>query len=100
MISDQDCQDLITLNRLGELLLPVRVDHAVKVATITRSSPKKTMSPRILQEEVEQQIWIDRIYQAQNEENWTSSQKTYLVGNGARLSVAEAKVCALNCAGL
>ena len=38
---------------------------------------------------------MDRIKQAQDEENWISCLKTYLVGDVARLSVAKAKVCAL-----
>ena len=69
MILDQYRQDLITLNQLGELLLPERVDHAVKVAAITRSALRRRCQPRILQEEVVQQIPIDRIKQAQDEEN-------------------------------
>ena len=95
MISDQDHEDRIALNRLGELLLPERVDHAVKVAAITRSALRSRCQPRILQEEVVQQIRIDRIKQAQDGENWISSLKIHLVGDVARLSAAEAKVCAL-----
>ena len=39
-----------------------------------------------------QQIRIGRIKQAQDEENWISSLKIYLVGDVAKLSAAEAKV--------
>ena len=62
MISDQDPQDLMTLNRLSELLLPEQVDHAVKKGTaITRSALRRRCQPRILKEEVVQQIRVDRI---------------------------------------
>ena len=62
VILDQDRQDLITLNRLGELLLPEQVDHAVKKGTaITRSALRRRCQPRILKEEVVQQIRVDRI---------------------------------------
>ena len=43
-----------------------------------------------------QQIRIDSIKQARDEENWISGLKIYMVGDVARLSATEAKVCALN----
>ena len=95
MVSDQERQDLFTLNRLDELLLPERVDRAVKSAAITRTAQRRRCQPRILQDEVVQQIWIGRIKQAQDEENWISNLKIYLVGDVAKLSAAEAKVCTL-----
>ena len=70
MVSDQERQDLITLNRLNEILLPERVDRAVIVAAITRTAQRRRFQPIILQEEVVQQIRIGRIKQAQDEENW------------------------------
>ena len=42
-----------------------------------------------------QQIRIGRIKQAQDEENWISSLKIYLVGDVAKLSAAEAEVYTL-----
>ena len=95
VVSDQERQDLTTLNWLNELLLPERVDRAVKVAAITRTAQRRRYQPNILQEEVVQQIRIGRIKQAQDEENWISSLKIYLVGDVAKLSAAEAKVCTL-----
>ena len=53
------------------------------------------MSAQDLREEVVQQIRIGRIKQAQDEENGISSLKIYLVGDVAKFSVAEAKVCTL-----
>uniref|UniRef100_A0AAV1UK23 Integrase catalytic domain-containing protein n=1 Tax=Peronospora matthiolae TaxID=2874970 RepID=A0AAV1UK23_9STRA len=95
VFSDQERQDLITLNRLNELLLPERVGRAVKVTAITRSAQRRRCQPRILQEEVVRQIRIGRIKQAQDEESWISSLKTYLVGDMAKLSADEAKMCPL-----
>ena len=92
VISDQDRQDLLTLNRLSKLLSPERVDQAVKVATITRFTLRRRCHPIILQKQFVQKIQIDRIKQAQDEENWISSPKIYLVGDVVRLSVTEAKV--------
>ena len=53
------------------------------------------MSAQDLREEVVQQIRIGRIKQAQDEENWIYNLKIYLVGDVAKLSAAEAKVCNL-----
>ena len=96
VVSDQDRQDLITLNRLDELLIPSQVEQVVKVAAITRSAVRRRCQPEILQEEIVQQVRIDRIRQAQDEESWISNLKTYLIGDVARLSAEEAKICALS----
>lgn len=50
VISDQDRQDLVTLNRLDELLIPSQVDQVVKVAAITRSAVRRRCQPEIWQE--------------------------------------------------
>ena len=42
-----------------------------------------------------QQVRIDRIKQAQDEEGWISDLKIYLVGDVARLKAEEAKSCAM-----
>ena len=41
VVSDQERQDLITLNRLDELLTPRKVDPIVKVHVITRSAVRR-----------------------------------------------------------
>ena len=95
VISDPDRQDLVTLNRLHELLLPERVDRTVRVTGITRSSGRRRCRPEILQEEFVQRVRIGRIKQAQDEEAWISDLKAYLTGEVAGLSASEARVCAL-----
>lgn len=40
VVSNQDCQDLTTLNRLDELLMAQRVDRVVRMAAITRSTAR------------------------------------------------------------
>ena len=84
---------MITLNRLYELLLPNQIDRVVKVAAITRSAARRHCQPEVLQEEVVQQVRIDRIRQAQDEERWIASLKTYLIGDVAKLKAEEAKIC-------
>ena len=80
-MTDQDRQDLITLSRLGELLVPNKVDRAIRVTAITRSSARRRCEPQILQEEIVQQVRIDRIKRAHDEERWISNLKTYLTGD-------------------
>ena len=92
-ITEQERQNLITLNRLDELLLPNQTDRVVKVAAITRSAARRHCQPEVLQEEVVQQVRIDRIRQAQDEERWIASLKTYLIGDVAKLKAEEAKIC-------
>ena len=62
------------------------------MAAITRSALRRRCHPRILQEEVVPEIRVDRIKQAQDEENWLSSPKIDLVGDVGKLSATEVKV--------
>ena len=48
--SDQGLQDLISLNRLHELLLPERTDRVVKMMATTRSARRRRQQPEVLQE--------------------------------------------------
>ena len=43
--SDQELQDLISLNRLGELSMPKKVDRVVKMAAIMRSAQRRRQQP-------------------------------------------------------
>ena len=95
VVSDQEQNNLMTLNRLNELLIPIQVYFPVKVAAITRSTTQRRYSPTVLQEEIVQQIRIERTNQAQDEESWISDLKTYLIENIDRLNAREAKICAL-----
>ena len=58
VVDDQDRQDLVTLNRLDELLLPREMNQRVRVAAITRAAARRRHSPQIIQEEIVQQIRI------------------------------------------
>ena len=72
-VSDQDRQDLYSLNQLDELLTPKSVDRVVKISAVTRSVIRRRRSPEVLQEEVVQQNIIERIKQAQEEESWIAN---------------------------
>ena len=67
MVDDQDRQDLVTLTRLEELLISRKTNYMVRVAAITRAAAQRRRSPQIVQEEIVQQIRIERIKQAQDE---------------------------------
>ena len=54
--SDQDLRDLISLNRLNELLTPKRVERVVNMAAITRSTVRKRSDSEVLQERIVQKI--------------------------------------------
>ncbi|GMF41602.1 unnamed protein product [Phytophthora fragariaefolia] len=91
--SDEDCQDLVTLNRLDELLKPKITDQVARVTAVTRSVRGRCLQPKTLQEAVVQQMRCERIVQAQNEEKWIADLKAYLQGNLAALTSEEAKAC-------
>ena len=61
-------QDLMSLNRLDELLKPKGVDQIVKLAAITQSAVRKGRQPELLQEEIVQKMRIERIKLSQDEE--------------------------------
>ncbi|ETO59307.1 hypothetical protein F444_22322, partial [Phytophthora nicotianae P1976] len=84
--------DLVTLNRLLELLVP-RSDEAVtKIAAIARSH--RRLRPEVLQEAVVQRIRMDLIARAQGEEKWAADLKRYLRGDVQDLTTSDAKSCA------
>ena len=95
VVDDQDRQDLVTLNRLDELLLPREMNQRVRVAAITRAAALQSLSPQIVQEEIVQQIRIERIKQAQDEESWIFNLKIYLTGDVSTIASADAKLCDL-----
>ncbi|CAI5722011.1 unnamed protein product [Peronospora effusa] len=92
--SEGDRQDLITLNRLDELLKSKQTESVVKVAAITRSTRRRRQPPEILQEEFVQRMRSERIRQAQDEECWIANLKIFLIGDITNLSMEEAKSCA------
>ena len=95
MIDDKDRQDLVTLNRLDELLIPRKTNQMVRVSAITRDGVRRRLSPQIVQKEIVQQLRIMRIQQAQDEESWIPNLKIYLTGDVPTITSADAKLCAL-----
>ncbi|POM71452.1 Reverse transcriptase [Phytophthora palmivora] len=94
--SDEDKQDLITLSRLGEVLVCKKADQAAQItAVVTRSGSRSTIrttsDPQSLREEVVRDLRIDRIRQTQDEEAWISGLKKYLNGDLQDLTQQEAK---------
>ncbi|KAG6616963.1 reverse transcriptase [Phytophthora cinnamomi] len=95
LVDDEtDLQDLVTLNRLHEILV-VRKEEADSVARVspatTRSKARSRSTPTVLQEEVVRELRIDRIRQAQDEEAWIAGLKKYLVGAAQDLTQDEAR---------
>ncbi|POM66539.1 Reverse transcriptase [Phytophthora palmivora] len=73
-----------------------RTDLAAQITTVvTRSGPRSTIrttsDPQVLREEVVQDLRIDRIRQAQDEEAWISGLKKYMNGDRQDLTLKEAK---------
>ncbi|POM68856.1 LOW QUALITY PROTEIN: Reverse transcriptase [Phytophthora palmivora] len=94
--SDEDKQDLITLNRLDEVLVVKRTDQAAQITAVvtrsgSRSMTRTTSDPRSTREEIVRDLRIDRIRQAQDEEAWISGLKKYLNGELQDLTQQEAK---------
>ena len=79
--SEQDLQDLISLNCLGKSFIPKKLDRIVNMAAITRSAQQRRRQPEILQEEIVQPMRIERISQAQDEESWSTNLNEYLIGD-------------------
>ena len=92
--SQEDRQDLITLNRLDELLKPRHGGQIAKITAVTRSMQRRRQPPELLQEEMVQRVRSERIRQAQDEELWIINLKKYLIGDVSTLSSEEAKACA------
>ena len=95
MLTDQDCHDLITINRLDEILTSACNDQVVKMAAITRSTMRRSEAYTIIREDVIQQVRLDRIKQAQDEESWIANLKLYLDGDVTELGATETKYSAV-----
>ncbi|GMF39344.1 unnamed protein product [Phytophthora fragariaefolia] len=115
MVEDEaDLLDLVTLNRLDEILEPeiiqeVSVARVVPVTTGSRAGSRlggsgssgsrpgrpgsdgSRSSPEVLGDEIVRDLRIARIRQAQDEEAWISGPKTYLAGRIQQLTQDEAK---------
>ncbi|OWZ05761.1 LOW QUALITY PROTEIN: reverse transcriptase [Phytophthora megakarya] len=90
--SEDDRQDLITVNRLGEMLKPKLIETVVSVNEITRVAERQRHTPKAMEESIIQRIRCQRIRQAQDEE-WIADLKKYLDGEVSALTAEEAKAC-------
>ncbi|ETM30833.1 hypothetical protein L914_21492, partial [Phytophthora nicotianae] len=91
--SEANCDDLVVLNRLQELLLPKDEGPVAQMAATTRSRTRSKNSAEVLQLDVVQRIRADRILRAQNEEKWIANLKAYLSGGLEDLDADEARAC-------
>ncbi|KAE8914804.1 hypothetical protein PF005_g11180 [Phytophthora fragariae] len=91
---DSDFENLVTLNRLEEILTVKEVEErpAAKICPVaTRATGGSGSRPAVLQEEVVRSLRIERIKQAQDEEAWIAGLKKYLVGTVHDLSPEDIK---------
>ncbi|KAE9134077.1 hypothetical protein PF010_g2574 [Phytophthora fragariae] len=87
---DCDFENLVTLNRLEEIL--VEEHPTAKICPVaTRAAGGSRSRPAVLQEEVVRNLRIERIKQAQDEEVWIDGLKKYLVGAVHELSPEDIK---------
>ncbi|OWY94169.1 reverse transcriptase [Phytophthora megakarya] len=95
--SDAEIQDLITLNRLDEILM-VKVEEEIAQVSAVMTRSKARLGVRAgsdsnsLREEVVRELRIERIRQVQDEESWIMGLKKYLVGEIRDLTQEEAKM--------
>ncbi|OWY90899.1 reverse transcriptase, partial [Phytophthora megakarya] len=95
--SDTEIQDLITLNRLDEILIVKVEEEIAQISAVTTQSKARSgvrigADPESLREEVVRELRIERIRQAQDEESWIIGLKKYLVGEIRNLTQEEAKM--------
>ncbi|KAE9323578.1 hypothetical protein PF008_g17318 [Phytophthora fragariae] len=79
---DPDFENLVTLNRLEEILVAREAEKhpTAKVSPVaTRATDGSRSHPAVLQEEVVRNLQIGRIKQAQDKEVWIAGLKKYLV---------------------
>ncbi|KAE8877829.1 hypothetical protein PF003_g38168 [Phytophthora fragariae] len=91
---DSDLENLVTLNRLEEILAVKEVEEhpAAKICPVaTRAAGGSRSRPAVPREEVVRSLRIERIKQAQDEEAWIAGLKKYLVGAAHDLSPEDIK---------
>ncbi|OWY97299.1 reverse transcriptase, partial [Phytophthora megakarya] len=85
-------QDLVTLNRLDEILIPRTENPVVRVAEVTTQASRLRSPAGVMQEDLIREVRVDRIKKAQEEEVWIADMKKYLSGAIADLTQAEARL--------
>ncbi|GMF21907.1 unnamed protein product [Phytophthora lilii] len=92
IIEDSDRQDLVTLNRLDDILIVRTEDPITQVLPVmTRSKATPRSKPRVLQEGFVRELRIDRFRKAQDEEIWIVGLNMYLKGDVGDLDQEEAR---------
>ncbi|OWZ23049.1 reverse transcriptase [Phytophthora megakarya] len=91
--SEKEIQDLVTLNRLDEILVVKIEDETACVSAVTtRSKARPGVRTGLIREKIVRELWMERIRQAHDEESWISGLKKYLVGEIRDLIQEDAKV--------
>ncbi|OWZ07519.1 reverse transcriptase [Phytophthora megakarya] len=94
--SEREIQDLVTLNRLDEILVARIRDEVTQISAVTtqskaRSGVRAGSDPGSLRDEVMRELRIERTPQEQDEESWISGLKKYLIGETQDLTQEDAK---------
>ena len=84
---------LEAINRLPELLVPKDQEQTARVCAVTRSIPLIREYEEMMQADVLQQLRVERIRKAQEEESWIANLKAYLRGDLGGLSAESAQSC-------
>ena len=95
MLTNQDCYNRSAINRLDETLTPACNDQVIKMEAITRSTIRRCEAFTIIQEDMIQQVRLDRIKQAKDEESRIANLNYYLVVHVTELGATEAKASAV-----
>ncbi|OWY90822.1 reverse transcriptase, partial [Phytophthora megakarya] len=84
-------QDLVTLNRLDEILIPKTENPVVRVVAVTARVSRVRSPAGVMQEGLIRKMRVDRIRRAQEEKVWIAGMKKYLSGSIADFTQAEAR---------
>ncbi|KAE9292362.1 hypothetical protein PR003_g24777, partial [Phytophthora rubi] len=93
IVQGQDCDDLVMLNRLSEILTATAEETTRRISAMATRPRRKVPNQEVLQEDAVRQLRVDRIRQGQNEEKWIANLKHYLRGQVADLDREEARAC-------
>ncbi|OWY95484.1 LOW QUALITY PROTEIN: reverse transcriptase, partial [Phytophthora megakarya] len=91
VLETPEYQDLVTVNRLDEILIPKTENPVVRVAAVTTRAGRARSPAGVMDEGLIREIRVDRIKQAQEEKVWVAGMKKYLSGSIAGLTQAEAR---------
>ena len=95
VVTEADRQELITLNRLDELLTPRSIEEVIKVAALTRYAARRRQDPEVLRKEKVERIHIESIKQAQDEEVQIKQLNLYMTEYRNMFIAAEKRTIAL-----